>query len=94
MNCSVTAFSVVAKDLSMATKGLISPSCSKRNDADPYSAGRKFFLGIASLDQNRVDEAEKSLRETLLRRSADADVYLVLADFHARKKDYGSQVQD
>ena len=46
------------------------------------------------LNQNRLDESEKSLKEALLRRPQYPDVYLVLADVHARRKDYQSQVQD
>lgn len=63
-------------------------------ESDPDSAEGHLFLGIALLDQNRLEEAEKSLREALLRTPRYADVYLVLADVHAKKKDYQSQVQD
>lgn len=63
-------------------------------ETDPDSAEGHLFLGIALFDQNRLDEAEKSLREALLRSPAYPGVYLVLADVHARKKDYRSQVQD
>jgi len=60
----------------------------------PDSAEGHLFLGIALLNQNRLDESEKSLREALLRRPQYADVYLVLADVHAKRKDYQSQIQD
>src|SRR5437867_7771084 len=63
-------------------------------ETDANSAEGHLFLGIALLAQNRQDEAEKSLREALLRRPQYADVYLVLADLHARRRDYSSQVQD
>jgi len=63
-------------------------------ETDPDSAEGHLFLGIALFDQNRLDEAEESLREALLRSPAYPGVYLVLADVHARKKDYRSQVQD
>lgn len=63
-------------------------------ETDPDSAEGHLFLGIALFDQNRLDEAEKSLREALLRSPAYPGVYLVLADVHARKEDYRSQVQD
>lgn len=53
-----------------------------------------LFLGIALLEQNRLDESEKSLREALLHRPLYADVYLALADVHRKRKDYQSQVQD
>jgi tetratricopeptide (TPR) repeat protein len=63
-------------------------------ETDPDSAEGHLFLGIALLDENRLDEAEKSLREALLRRPQYPDVYIVLADVHARRKDFASQVQD
>jgi len=63
-------------------------------ETDPDSAEGYLFLGIALFDQNRLDEAEESLREALLRSPAYPGVYLVLADVHARRKDYRSQVQD
>ena len=46
------------------------------------------------LGQNHFDEAEKSLREALLRKPQYADAYLVRADLHAKERDYQSQVQD
>lgn len=63
-------------------------------ETDPDSPEGYLFLGIALLNQNRLDESEKSLREALLRRPQYADVYLVLADVHAKRKDYQSQIQD
>lgn len=63
-------------------------------ETDPDSAEGHLFLGIALFDQNRLDEAEKSLREALLRSPAYPGVYLVLADVHARKNDYRSQIED
>ena len=63
-------------------------------ETDPDSAEGYLFLGIALFDQNRLDEAEESLREALLRSPAYPGVYLVLAYVHARRKDYRSQVQD
>jgi|SRR5919108_340571 tetratricopeptide (TPR) repeat protein len=63
-------------------------------ETDSDSPEGHLFLGIALLDQNRLDESEKSLREALLRRPQYADVYLVLADVHGKRKDYPSQIQD
>jgi tetratricopeptide (TPR) repeat protein len=63
-------------------------------ETDRDSAEGHLFLGIALLDQNRLDEAEKSLREALLRTPTYAGVYLALADVHGRKKDYRSQIED
>jgi tetratricopeptide (TPR) repeat protein len=63
-------------------------------ETEPDSAEGHLFLGIALFAQNRLDEAEKSLREALLRRPQYPNVYLVLADVHAKRKDYQSQIQD
>ena len=63
-------------------------------ETEPDSAEGLLFLGIAQLDQNRLDESEKSLREALLRRPQYPDVYLVLADLDAKRKDYRSQMED
>jgi len=63
-------------------------------ESDPDSAVGHFFLGVALLKQNRLDESDKSLREALVRRPQYAEVYLVLADVHAKRKDYQSQIQD
>lgn len=63
-------------------------------ETDHDSAEGHLFLGIALLDENRLDESEKSLREAILRRPQYADAYLVLADVHAKRRDYQSQVQD
>jgi tetratricopeptide (TPR) repeat protein len=62
--------------------------------ADRDSAEGYLFLGIALLGQNRLEEAEKSLGEALLRKPQYPDVYLALADLHAKRKDYRAQVQD
>lgn len=63
-------------------------------ETEPDAAEGHLFLGIALLDQNRLDESEKSLREALLRRPQYPDVYLVLSDLHAKRKDYQTQIQD
>jgi tetratricopeptide (TPR) repeat protein len=63
-------------------------------ETDADSPEGHLFLGIALLDQNRLDDSEKSLREALLRRPQYGDVYLALADLHAKRKDYQSQIQD
>jgi len=63
-------------------------------ETDSDSAEGHLFLGIALLGQNHFDEAEKSLREALLRKPQYADAYLVRADLHAKERDYQSQVQD
>lgn len=63
-------------------------------EVDDNSAEGHLFLGIVLLDQNRLGEAEKSLREALLRKPQYPDVYLVLADVHAKRGDYRAQVED
>lgn len=63
-------------------------------EVDENSAEGHLFLGIVLLDQNRLGEAEKSLREALLRKPQYPDVYLVLADVHAKRGDYRAQVED
>ena len=63
-------------------------------EIDENSAEGHLFLGVALLNQNRLKEAEKSLREALARKRQYADVYLVLADVHAKRGDYRAQVQD
>ena len=52
------------------------------------------ILGMALLALNRLDEAEKSAREALLRRPGFAEAYLVLADVYARRRNYQEQLQD
>lgn len=63
-------------------------------DVAPNEPQGHVFLGIALVAQNRLDEAEKSAREALLRAPKSADAYLVLSDIHARRKDYRTQIQD
>jgi tetratricopeptide (TPR) repeat protein len=52
------------------------------------------ILGLALLRLNRLDEAERSAREALLRKPGFAEAYLVLADVYARRRNYQEQVQD
>jgi tetratricopeptide (TPR) repeat protein len=63
-------------------------------ETDPDAPEGHLFLAIALLAQNRVDEAEKSVREALLRKPQYSDAYLVLSDLHGRRKDYQAQLQD
>jgi len=63
-------------------------------ETDSNSSEGHLFLAMALIAQNRLQEAEKSLREALLRRPKYADAYLVLADLHGEKRDYRSQMQD
>jgi tetratricopeptide (TPR) repeat protein len=63
-------------------------------DVDGSSATGHFFLSVALFHLNRLEEAEKSAREALLRKPGFAWAYLVLADVHARRGEYGMQLHD
>jgi len=52
------------------------------------------LLGMILMREQRADEAEKSARESLLRKPTFAQAYLVLSDVHASRKDYRQQLQD
>jgi tetratricopeptide (TPR) repeat protein len=52
-----------------------------------------FILGIALLRLNRLDEAEKSAREALLRNPNYANAYLLLSDAYGHRHEYGAQLQ-
>jgi Flp pilus assembly protein TadD len=52
------------------------------------------ILGMALLRLDRLDEAERSAREALLRKPGFAQAYLVLADVYARRRNYHEQLQD
>src|SRR5438105_4387146 len=64
----------------------LSSSNGPARGANPYAVSLRE-LKIPS-------KAQKSLREALLRKPQYADVYLVLADVHAKRRDYQAQVQD
>jgi tetratricopeptide (TPR) repeat protein len=63
-------------------------------DVDGSSAKGHLFLSLALFRLNRLEEAEKSAREALLRNPGLALPYLVLADVHARRGEYAMQVHD
>jgi len=62
-------------------------------EVDQNSADGYLFLGMAQLRLNRLDEAEKSAREALLRNPKLAQAYLVLSDAYGRRQEYLSQLQ-
>ncbi len=62
-------------------------------EKDESSADGYFILGLALLRLNRLDEAERSAREVLLRNANFADAYLVLADVYGRRREYREQLQ-
>jgi tetratricopeptide (TPR) repeat protein len=62
-------------------------------ELDENSPDGYFILGMALLRLDRLDEAEKSAREALLRNPNFARAYILLADTYGRKRDYRAQVQ-
>ena len=52
-----------------------------------------FILGLALLRLNRLDEAERSAREALLRNPSYGDAFLLLSDVCGRKHEYLAQLQ-
>ena len=63
-------------------------------DVDGSQATGHLFLSVALFHLSRLEEAEKSARESLLRRPGFAWAYLVLADIHARRGEYRMQLHD
>lgn len=63
-------------------------------EVDENSPDGYTILGMTLLRLNRLDEAEKSARQALLRRPGFAQAYLVIADVYARRGDYRVQVQN
>ena len=63
-------------------------------DVDGSSATGHLFMSVAFFHLNRLEEAEKSAREALLRKPGVALAYLMLADVSARRGEYGMQLHD
>lgn len=63
-------------------------------ELDTASPTGRLYLGMALLALDRLEEAERSVREALLGKPDFARAYTVLADVHGRKRDYGAEVQD
>jgi tetratricopeptide (TPR) repeat protein len=63
-------------------------------ELDGNSPDGYLVLGMALLRVNRLDEAEKSAQEALLRNPNFANAYLVLADVNGCRHDYRTQLQD
>ena len=53
-----------------------------------------YYLAVAVYSQNRLEEAEKSAHEAILRRPDFPLSYLLLAKIHLRKRDYGTLLDD
>jgi len=62
-------------------------------EKDESSPDAYFILGMALLRLNRLDQAEKSAHEALLRNPNFAQAYLVLADVYGRRHEYRAQLQ-
>jgi len=62
-------------------------------ETDGDSTDGYLILGMALLRQNRLEEAERSAREALLRNPNFARAYLVLADVYGQRHEYRAQVQ-
>jgi Tfp pilus assembly protein PilF len=63
-------------------------------EVDGRSAIGHLFLSVALFRLNRLEKAERSAREALLRKPGFALAYLVLADVHGRRGEYARQLQD
>jgi len=63
-------------------------------DVDGSPATGHLFLSVALFRLNRLEEAERSALEALLRRPGFALAYLVLADVHGGRGEYARQLQD
>jgi tetratricopeptide (TPR) repeat protein len=63
-------------------------------EVDGNAPDGHVILGMALLKLDRLDEAEKSAREALLRKPGFAEAYLVLADVFARRRNFREQLQD
>jgi tetratricopeptide (TPR) repeat protein len=63
-------------------------------ELDGSSPDGYLVLGMALLRVNRLDEAERSAREALLRKPNFAQAYLVLSDACGHRHEYREQLQD
>ena len=61
-------------------------------DSDPKLAEGYEILGMVQVKLNRLDDAEKSAREALVRDADCAGAYLVLSDVYGQRKDYRQQL--
>ena len=62
-------------------------------EKDANSPFAYFILGVAQLQLNHLDEAERSAREALLRNPNFAEAFLLLSDISGRKREYLTQLQ-
>ena len=62
-------------------------------EVDGNSPDGHAILGMVLMRLDRLEEAEKSAQEALLRKPDYAEAYLVLADVYARRHEYRAQIQ-
>jgi tetratricopeptide (TPR) repeat protein len=65
---------------------------SRSLEKDGSSPFAYFILGVAQLRLNRLEEAERSAREALLRNPNFAEAFLLLSDVSGRKREYLTQL--
>jgi tetratricopeptide (TPR) repeat protein len=63
-------------------------------ELDGNSPDGHLLLGMALLRLNKLDEAEKSATEALLRNPNFGRAYLLLADAYGRRHEYGAQLRE
>lgn len=63
-------------------------------DLDPGSAIGKYYLGWAQFGLNRLNEAERTLEQALLRNDTLAEAYLLLARIHQRQRNLPAVQKD
>ena len=63
-------------------------------DLAPDAWRGHYYLGVALYGLNRLEEAEKSVREALRQKTDSAAALLLLADIHSREKNYRSLLND
>jgi len=63
-------------------------------DLEPDSWTGEYYQGLAQFGLDRLEEAEKSVREALRIKTNFPEAHLLLADIHSREEDYSSLVND
>ena len=63
-------------------------------DLDPTSWAGHYCLGWALFAMNRLQDAEKSVREALRRKADSPEAHLLLADIHRHQKNYPALLKD
>ena len=63
-------------------------------ELDPESWTGHYYLALALFGLNRLEEAEKSVQESLRGKPDFAEAHLLLARIHSRDQDYSAAVSD